>query len=100
MRDPIIKHRIRKEREAFIKSLDVDAICRIASSHHDGIACNIFRPLVHGAFNVCLFVEFEAPSMQFGKAALAPERWVVRIPIIQRISWADEKLEAEVATMK
>lgn len=91
MRNAIIKDRADKERQRFIDSIDTEAICRLASSYHGGDPCNTFKPHKRGSFNVCYFVQFDTSP---------PERWVVRIPLPARIAWIDEKVEAELATMR
>lgn len=91
MRNCILKDKAEKNRQSFIDSLDIDEICRLASSYHGGIPCKTFGPPKHGSFNVCVFVEFETSS---------PERWVVRMPIPARAALIDERIETELATMK
>lgn len=92
MRNAIIKDKADKERQRFVESIDTDAICRLASSYHAGVPCKTFGSPKHGSFNVCVFVEFDSCS--------PPERWAVRIPLPARTAWIDEKIEAELATMR
>ncbi|KAJ4152248.1 hypothetical protein NW754_004043 [Fusarium falciforme] len=91
MRNCILKDKAEKSRQSFIDSLDIEAICRLASSYHGGIPCTTFGSPKHGSFNVCVFVEFETSS---------PERWVVRMPIPARAALIDERIETELVTMK
>lgn len=97
MRNFIVQDRILRERARFVESIDQAAILSLASANHNNTPCRFFRPLKHGGFNVCFFVEFEQ---------LDPQdkiwRWVVRIPIPGRtpVAWIDEKVEVEVATMR
>lgn len=97
MRNAMVQDRIKRARTRFIESIDRDAIPELASSHHQNVSCRFFKPLRHGGFNVCFFVEFESPDSLSSK-----DRWVVRVPIPGRtpVAWIDEKLEVEVATMK
>jgi len=88
MRDYIVEDKAHKARARFIDSIDPETILRLASSYHNGDPCETFRPPEHGSYNVCFFVEF------------ADARWVVRLPIPDRVPWIDEKLEVEIATMK
>ncbi|KAJ9130438.1 Aminoglycoside 3'-phosphotransferase/choline kinase domain protein [Pleurostoma richardsiae] len=94
MRDRIVEEKVVLEREAFIASIDRDAIRDLASSYHNGDECTIFR-MRHGSFNVCFFVEFDPPP--HGRRR---DKWVVRIPFPGRVPWVDEKIDSEVATMK
>ncbi|KAL1847096.1 hypothetical protein Daus18300_014066 [Diaporthe australafricana] len=97
MRNVMVQDRIKRERARFIESLDKAAILKLASSYHKNAPCKFFKPLKHGGFNVCFFVEFDLPGCNAKKP-----RWVVRIPIPGRnpVAWIDEKLEVEVATMR
>lgn len=89
----MIQDRIKRDRTRFIESIDQDQILQLASSYHKNKSrCKFFKPLKHGGFNVCFFVEFVDTR----------DRWVVRIPIPGRtpVHWIDEKLEVEIATMR
>ena len=88
MRDLIIEDKAHKARAELIDSIEPETILRLASSYHNNEACKMFQPPSYGSYNVCFFVEF------------ADDRWVVRLPIPDRIPWIDEKLEVEIATMK
>ncbi|KPM42315.1 hypothetical protein AK830_g4298 [Neonectria ditissima] len=92
MRNTIIKDKADKEHQSFVESIDTNAICRPASSHHAGLPCKTFRSPKHGSFNVYIFVEFNSYS--------PPERWAIRIPLPARTAWIDEKIEAKLATMR
>jgi hypothetical protein len=88
----IVECSVRDECETFIKKITQNeaAISKLASSYHPhGEDCTVFG-LARGSFNYCLFVEFNPSAM----------RWVVRIPLIPRLAFVDEKLDAEIATMK
>ena len=101
MRDPFVQEKMHQERQRFVSSIDPEAVCQLASSYHNGDSCSLFRPFIHGSFNVCFFVEFQQPNdSNLNDSAPKPDRWVVRIPISARIPWVDEKLEAEIATMR
>lgn len=97
MRNFIVQDRILRERARFVESIDQPAILSLASAYHNGTPCRFFRPLKHGGFNVCFFVEFEKSESRDDS-----HRWVVRIPIPGRtpVAWIDEKVEVEVATMR
>ncbi|KAF8866939.1 hypothetical protein BDZ45DRAFT_667604 [Acephala macrosclerotiorum] len=90
MRDEIVDHRVREERERFIRAVDQEAICLLASSYHNGEPCSIFMKCSHGSYNLCIYVSF-SPS---------GDRWVVRIPITPCLAFVDEKLAQEIAAMR
>lgn len=89
MKNSITQDKASKEGTRFIKAIETWRICHIASTYHDDDACRMFRPPIHGSFNVCFFVQFDNL-----------DRWVVRIPLPSRVPWADEKTDAELATMR
>ncbi|KMP10204.1 hypothetical protein CIRG_09885 [Coccidioides immitis RMSCC 2394] len=90
--DLITQHRIKKEAQEFIACIDQSAICELATSFHPAKkCCRIFDEVKKGGFNVCFPVEFmDSPG----------ERWMVRIPILPRLAFPEEKLRGEIATMK
>ncbi|KAK3303735.1 uncharacterized protein B0T15DRAFT_283026 [Chaetomium strumarium] len=92
MRDCITIDRIEEERARWVDTLDEAEICRLASSFHNGYPCTVFRPRQRGAFNVCVFVEFEPTGA----------RWVVLMPIpaMHPKVVLDEKTEIELETMR
>jgi len=81
--------RVQEERERFIKGIDKDAICRLASSYHNGEPCSIFKEPSYGSYNLCIYVAF----------SLSGDRWVIRIPIVPCLASVEEKLEQEVGAM-
>ncbi|QSS51765.1 hypothetical protein I7I53_07186 [Histoplasma capsulatum var. duboisii H88] len=95
--DLITEHRVKKEVESFIASIDQSAICDLASSFHPAKKqCRIFSDVKKGGFNVCFPVEFAQDAVDDGK----PERWMVRVPVLPRLAFAEEKIRGEIATMK
>ncbi|KAI2081369.1 hypothetical protein LOZ36_006226 [Ophidiomyces ophidiicola] len=96
--DDITRHRIGKEVERFIASIDCSVVCALASSFHpQKKPCRIFDEKKKGAFNVCFPVEFlEDP----GNEHTIRERWMMRIPLLPRLAFPDEKIRADIATMK
>ncbi|KAI1113277.1 kinase-like protein [Nemania sp. NC0429] len=76
--------------ETFIQSIDPDAVCQLASQHHDSEPCRIFQNTANGSFNVCFFVEFPARGT----------RWVVRIPLVSSVYNVWDKVQSEVATIR
>ncbi|KAF4637068.1 hypothetical protein G7Y89_g1007 [Cudoniella acicularis] len=90
MRNEIVDRRVQQERERFIEAIDLEAICQLASSYHNGEACSIFKEPSHGSYNLCIYVAFP----------LSGDRWVVRIPIVPCLASAEGKLEQEVGAMR
>ncbi|KAF2452339.1 kinase-like domain-containing protein [Lineolata rhizophorae] len=79
----------------YIASIHTDAICALASSFRDGEPCRIFMEMRKGSFNLCYFIVFNSePESDKG------DKWVVRIPIVPRLGFPEEKMRAEIATMK
>ncbi|OAA61671.1 Protein kinase-like domain protein [Niveomyces insectorum RCEF 264] len=103
---PITAEQQDERREAFINSIDTDAVCRLASRHNHGRPCRIFRPRARGSFNVCFFVEFDGDGNGDGDDDGDNDkdkdkvRWVVRFPITQTVFNAWEKIRNEVATLR
>jgi hypothetical protein len=75
--------------QAFIASIDINDVCKLASHHNSCKACRVFREHAHGSYNVCYFVEFEDGT-----------KWVVRIPLAPCISNVWDKIQSEVATIR
>lgn len=86
---PPTDEQIAEGRQAFIDSIDLNDICRLASHHNSSKPCRIFRDHAHGSFNVCYFVEFEDGT-----------KWVVRIPLVPCIPNVWDKVQSEVATVR
>ncbi|EQL34180.1 hypothetical protein, variant [Blastomyces dermatitidis ATCC 26199] len=96
--DLITQHRIKKEAQDFIASIDQSAVCELATSFHPAKKrCRIFDEVKKGGFNVCFPVEFTNDS---NSNSTSNERWMVRIPILPRLAFPEEKLRSEIATMK
>ncbi len=80
---------IHHEKRSFIDSLDLDAICALASSHNDGKSCRVVNK-DRGSFNACFFVEFDHDGSM----------WTIRVPIEVSLENTWEKLLNEVATIQ
>ncbi|KAM4057680.1 phosphotransferase enzyme family protein [Hirsutella rhossiliensis] len=76
-------------RRTFIKSLDLDAVCALASRYNNGRPCQVVNRK-NGSFNVCFFVEFDQDG----------PKWIVRVPIEPALDNPWDKLLSEVATMQ
>ncbi|EXL67384.1 hypothetical protein FOPG_16490 [Fusarium oxysporum f. sp. conglutinans race 2 54008] len=86
---PPTPEQLHSQKQAFIDSIDHDAVCRLASRYNNEESCHIFDSK-HGSFNACFFVEFPSSGT----------RWVVRIPIDPVVNEIWTKLQSEVATMR
>ncbi|KAK3379043.1 kinase-like domain-containing protein [Lasiosphaeria ovina] len=75
--------------KAFIDSIDLNAVCSLASLHNSSKNCRMFRDAASGSYNVCYFVEFDDGT-----------QWVVRIPLEPCISNVWDKVQSEVATIR
>ncbi|KAJ4854610.1 phosphotransferase enzyme family domain-containing protein [Trichoderma breve] len=80
---------VNEAKRTFIESLDLHAICDLASRYNNGKSCRVVSKK-NGSFNVCFFVEFDHDG----------SKWTVRIPIEAAQNSAWEKLESEVATIR
>lgn len=76
-------------KRAFIKSLDSDAVCALASRLNNGRPCKVVKT-ASGSFNACFFVEFDQDGL----------KWTVRVPIEPALDHPWNKLLSEVATMQ
>ncbi|KAI8722685.1 APH domain-containing protein [Fusarium sp. LHS14.1] len=76
-------------KNTFIESLDLDAICALASRYNDDKPCQVVDRK-NGSFNACFFVKFEQDG---------PER-VVRVPIEPILENPWDKVLSEVATIE
>lgn len=80
-----------KRDEDFIKGLNIDAICLLASEHNKNLPCRILESkTANGSFNACFFVNFYTID----------QTWVVRIPILPALYEPWDKLQSEVCTMR
>ena len=87
--------------DAFEKSIDKEAVCVVASSFHGGNVYKIFGEK-SGSFNLCYFIEFDAPNQveDPNSSSEKRDRWVVRMPKVPRLGCLDEKHRSEIATIK
>ncbi|KAF5019173.1 hypothetical protein F66182_8823 [Fusarium sp. NRRL 66182] len=86
---PLTQEQLDNKRQAFIDSIDQDAVRTLASRYNNEEPCRIFNSN-NGSFNACFFVEF----------LHSRTRWVVRIPIDPIIYDVWTKLQSEVMTMR
>ncbi|KAI1935948.1 hypothetical protein LOZ66_004865 [Ophidiomyces ophidiicola] len=94
--DQIARHRLEKEVQKFVLSIDRSAVCALASSFHPKKQrCQIFEDEKKGSYNICIPVEFFDKNDES-----TGERWMVRIPLLPRLGFPEEKLRGEIATMK
>lgn len=86
---PATEDQLNQIRKQFIESLDLDAVCALASRFNNGKSCQVVRK-ARGSFNICFFVEFEQDG----------PKWVVRVPIESSLDDQWNKLLSEVTTMQ
>lgn len=76
-------------KNTFIESLDLDAICALASKYNNGKPCQVVDRK-NGSFNACFFVNFEQDGPEL----------VVRVPIEPILDNPWDKVLSEVATLE
>ncbi len=86
---PPTAEQVEKALNAFIDSIDPNAVCRLASQHNSSKTCRMFQDPANGSCNVCYCVEFEDGT-----------QWVVRIPLEPSISNVWDKVQSEVDTIR
>ncbi|KAI1919447.1 hypothetical protein LOZ58_005213 [Ophidiomyces ophidiicola] len=92
--DRITKHRLDAACDEFIKAIDPFKACELASTFHPKqLTCRIFGEWKKGSYNVCIPVAFEDGTEGMG------EKWMVRIPLLPRLAFPEEKMRSEIATM-
>ncbi|OJD24077.1 hypothetical protein ACJ73_04565 [Blastomyces percursus] len=97
------RHRLDKEVKDFIDSIEPSLICQLASSlHPEKKPCQLFSEVKKGSHNVCYPVVFThaAGDIPNVKSTQSPERWMIRIPLLPRLAFPEEKMRGEIATMK
>ncbi|KAL6361100.1 hypothetical protein LRP88_04562 [Fusarium phalaenopsidis] len=85
---PATKEQDTQVKNTFIESLDLDAVCALASRYNDGKPSQVVDSK-NGSFNACFFVRFGQDG---------PE-WVVRVPIEPILDNLWDKVLSEVATI-
>ncbi|EEQ85990.1 uncharacterized protein BDCG_09259 [Blastomyces dermatitidis ER-3] len=94
--DQITKHRVDQAAEELIASIDPSKVCKLATSFHPAKSpCRIFSDWKKGGFNVCFPVIFNQDA-----ESVEGEKWMVRIPLLPRLAFPEEKMRGEIATMK
>ncbi|KAM5494937.1 hypothetical protein MaudMau93_000235 [Microsporum audouinii] len=98
--DQLTRHLLQKEVDKFIDSIEPSLVCKLASSlHPEKKQCQIFSDPKKGSFNITFPVEFTDQTPN-AVSAHSPERWVIRIPLLPRLAFPEEKMRGEIATMK
>ncbi|KAI1937030.1 hypothetical protein LOZ57_006697 [Ophidiomyces ophidiicola] len=89
--DKITEHRIDAACDDFVAAIDPVKACDLASScHPNKAACSILGEWKRGSYNVCIPVVFKNEA----------EKWMIRIPLLPRLAFPEEKMRSEIATMK
>ncbi len=95
--DQIQRRLVNDATDAFIASIDSSTICDLASTFHPrGKPCRVFCEPKKGSYNVCFFIVFVSDD----GGTDTDEKWVMRIPLIPRLAFPEEKMRSEIATMK
>lgn len=93
--DQIKRLKVEEATDGFIASIDHARVCALASSFHpEKWLCRIFGEVTKGSYNVCfpiVFLDSENNDV---------EKWIVRIPLLPRLAFPEEKMRSEIATMK
>ncbi|EEP81030.1 predicted protein [Uncinocarpus reesii 1704] len=93
--DQLKKYQLDEAAKAFIAAIDRDRVCSLASSfHRESWPCRIFGDVSKGGYNACFPIVFITPE---GNKA---DRWMVRVPLIPRLAFPEEKMRSEITTMK
>lgn len=98
--DQITKHKLDQAAQELIDSIEPSKVCQLASSFHPKArACRIFSEWKKGSYNVCFPVVFDADADADSMEGEG-EKWMVRIPLLPRLAFPEEKMRGEIATMK
>ncbi|EAS34713.3 uncharacterized protein CIMG_00067 [Coccidioides immitis RS] len=101
--DQLTRHLLDKEVKKFIDSIEPSLVCKLASSlHPEKKSCQVFSDPQKGSYNICFPVVFtdagdQIPNVESTQSA---ERWMIRIPLLPRLAFPEEKMRGEIATMK
>lgn len=100
--DQLTRHLLDKEVKEFIDSIEPSLVCKLASSlHPEKKPCQIFSNPKKGSYNICFPVVFTATDRIANVESIqSTERWMIRIPLLPRLAFPEEKIRGEIATMK
>ncbi|WEW61693.1 hypothetical protein PRK78_007185 [Emydomyces testavorans] len=107
--DQITKHKLDRACQEFIDAIDPLKVCDLVSLFHpEKKACHIFAEWKKGSYNVCIPVIFDNGAGGKGlnenknksDNKSEGEKWMVRIPLLPRLAFPEEKMRSEIATMK
>ncbi|EER37404.1 conserved hypothetical protein [Histoplasma capsulatum H143] len=101
--DQLTRHLIEKEVKSFIDAIQPSSVCKLASSlHSEKKPCQIFSDPKKGSYNICFPVVFtdSADDLPDVESTESAERWMIRIPLLPRLAFPEEKMRGEIATMK
>ncbi|EEP78302.1 predicted protein [Uncinocarpus reesii 1704] len=101
--DQLTRHLLDKEVKKFINSIEPSLVCKLASSlHPEKKPCHVFSDPQKGSYNICFPVVFTDSEDQISdvESTQSAERWMIRIPLLPRLAFPEEKMRGEIATMK
>ncbi|CAH0022762.1 unnamed protein product [Clonostachys rhizophaga] len=88
---PLTSEQYEERRNKFIRAIDENAICTLASAHNKNLPCRIAESrTANGSFNICFFLHFHTVD----------KTWVVRVPLEPVLHNAWDKVQSEVCTMR
>ncbi|PGG95922.1 hypothetical protein AJ79_09810 [Helicocarpus griseus UAMH5409] len=97
--DRITQHRLDEAARELIASIDPLKICELAWSFNpDKRRRRIFSEWKKGGVNVCFPVIFDG-EIDSKDGEGEDEKWMVRIPLLPKLAYPEEKLRGEIATM-
>ncbi|EGD97990.1 serine/threonine protein kinase [Trichophyton tonsurans CBS 112818] len=102
--DQLTSHILEKKVKEFIDSIEPSLVCELASSlHPEKKSCKFFSDPKKGSYNVCfpiVFTEQVPNAAEPASTQETTERWMIRVPLLPRLAFPEEKLRSEIATMK
>ncbi|EEQ91569.2 uncharacterized protein BDCG_06689 [Blastomyces dermatitidis ER-3] len=106
--DQLTHHLLDREVKKFINSIDPALVCKLATFlHPEKKLCRVFSEPKKGSYNICFPILFTnttttnpTPDDELTEPAEPVERWMVRIPLLPRLAFPEEKMRGEIATMK
>ncbi|QVM10733.1 hypothetical protein D8B26_005386 [Coccidioides posadasii str. Silveira] len=101
--DQLTRHHLNNKVEGFIRLIKPSSVRELASSlHPEKKPCRIFSAPMKWSYNICFPVVFTDIADQSAdiEPTRSAERWMIRIPLLPRLAFPEEKMRGEIATMK
>lgn len=98
--DQLTRQLLDEQIKEFIDSIEPSLVCKLASSlHPENKPCEVFSDPKKGSYNICFPVVFTDPIPHI-ESTRQTEQWMIRIPLLPRLAFPEEKMRGEIATMK